>query len=388
MKTTMYGYINSYSEKSENQAMLKGAGTSTTRGQAQNNVAYEVRDIHFVMQSTLGDRFKSFLNLRAPGANGVEVSNAWVEAKLAGDYLSFRLGKMYRPFEIYNEILDAVPTYIGIEPPELFDTDHLMVTRTTNMMFHGITGAGDGLIRYAVTTGNDERSSNELPVGVDVRYIKDIKWTFGTSAYTSGGNAKPINEYVIGGGSGSPEGGVLPWMDSDQYNVYGAYAQYLDDRFTIQASYFIADHKAQRNLAAVQDMCNTASGTPLNRRQQSRFNCATAGSEDVDGDYQVKAWYVRAGYNLPAGNYGNVTPYLQYDSYTNEETIQDEDHGGDNEAGQSDDGHTEKWTAGMVYRPLTPVAVKADYSLHNQDVMGKDGSYGEVRFSLSYYWRM
>jgi hypothetical protein len=30
-----------------------------------------------------------------------------------------------------------IPNVIGIEPPEILDSDHLMVTRTTNFMVHG-----------------------------------------------------------------------------------------------------------------------------------------------------------------------------------------------------------------------------------------------------------
>lgn len=389
-KTTFYGYINSYWEKAQDQAVLNGKGTGTTRSDSTNSLEYDVRDIHFVMQSTLEDRFKTFLNLKAPGAESVEVSNAWVEANLADDYLAFRLGKFYRPFEIYNEILDAVPTYIGIEPPELFDKDHLMLTRTTNMMFHGSTAVGAGHIRYAATTGNDERGgSGNVPIGLDLRYIQDIKWLVGSSFYTTGGRAKPINEYQNGGGSGAPEGGVLPWMDGDTYNVWGAYAQFQDDHWTVQASLFTAGHQGTRNRAAVADMCSTTNGTALNLRQQERFNCAGgANNENLNADYNVTSWYTRVGYNIFTVKAGVITPYAQYDAYKNEETIQSKSHGGDNEAGQSDDGAIEKWTVGVVYRPLNPVAIKLDQSLHKQEVFGKDGSYGETRFSLSYYWRM
>jgi hypothetical protein len=384
-KTTFYGYINTYFEKAQDQAKLDGAGAGTARADSENNIEYDVRDIHFVMQSSM-DRFKTFLNLKAPGAEGVEVSNGWVESQLLGDHLSFRLGKFYRPFEIYNEILDAVPTYIGIEPPELFDNDHLMLTRTTNMMLHGLTGAGPGIVRYSVTTGNDERDGNsELPIGLDVRYIQDVKFLFGASYYTTGGSAKPTTSYVNGGADGSiaPEGGVLPWMDNDTYEVFGGFAQYQDHNIVVQASYFQSPHKGTRNAGAVADMCTNA---PLNTRQQEQFGCA--GTNNLDADYTVTAWYTRLGYNINSETLGTFTPYVQYDSYKNEETVQNKAFGGDNEAGQSDDGEIAKYTAGLVYRPMPPVAVKADYSLHKQDVMGKDGSYGEARFSFSYYWRM
>ena len=39
------------------------------------------------------------------------------------DHFKLRTGKIYRPFGQFNELLDAVPTYLGMEPPELFDKD-------------------------------------------------------------------------------------------------------------------------------------------------------------------------------------------------------------------------------------------------------------------------
>jgi hypothetical protein len=38
-----------------------------------------------------------------------------------GARLNLRPGKIYRQFGLCDEILDAVPAYYGIEPPELFD---------------------------------------------------------------------------------------------------------------------------------------------------------------------------------------------------------------------------------------------------------------------------
>ncbi len=384
-KTTFYGYINGYTEKSQDQPQLSGTGGTFTRSDDKAVTEYSARDIHFVMQSALNNRFKTFLNLKAPEAEGVEVSNAWVEAKLMEDYLMFRIGKFYRPFEIYNEILDAVPTYIGIEPPELFDGDHLLLTRTTNLMLHGMTQAGPGMIRYSFTTGNDERKSDEFPFGLDVRYIQDAKWLFGASFYTTGGDGvSSASAPTATGGTNSPNGGILPWMEADQYMAYGVFGQFQDDRWTVQLSYFLSPHKGRRSDNAVTNLCT---GAPLNRRQYERFGCGT-GTNNLVAEYTIRTWYARIGYTLRSDDVGEFTPYVQYDNYLNEETVQSKKFGGDNEAGGDDEGLIRKWTAGLVYRPLPPVAIKADYSLHEQDMLGKSADYGEVRFSFSYYWRM
>ena len=80
-----------------------------------------------------------------PDDEPLSVRNAWVEVPIYRDRVLLRVGKTYRRFGLYNEILDAVPTFIGIEPPELFDKDHLIVTRTTNVMLHGTLNLGDTL---------------------------------------------------------------------------------------------------------------------------------------------------------------------------------------------------------------------------------------------------
>jgi hypothetical protein len=104
-----------------------------------------VLNLNVMVQGTVLERYRYFLNLAAPKAGEIGddvligVRNAWVEAPLVGDALQVRLGKTYRRFGLYNEILDATPTFIGIEPPELFDADHLMLTRTTNLMLSGWT---------------------------------------------------------------------------------------------------------------------------------------------------------------------------------------------------------------------------------------------------------
>jgi hypothetical protein len=38
---------------------------------------------------------------------------------------------------LYNEKLDQIPTFIGIEAPEMLDADYLFLPRTTMEMMHG-----------------------------------------------------------------------------------------------------------------------------------------------------------------------------------------------------------------------------------------------------------
>ncbi len=371
-KTSVYGYVNAYIEK-VNDTPTRESGTGNTTSE-NNPHEFDTPNINMMVSSTYGANYKMFLNLSG-GGGSMEVANAWVEGAIAGDLLKARFGKIYRRFGLYNEILDAVPTYIGIEPPELFDGDHLMLTRTTNAMLHGNVTLGDNVLKYAVMTGNDEKESDQFPLGLDFRIsLLNGQLLLGTSYYTTNGNAVPDR----GVGEGSPGGGILPWMAQDRYSVVGGFAHYETDQFIIQVASFQAKHEAVRDASGVQTLLSEAD---LNTRQQTRLQ----GASEVD--YDVSTSYVRAAYILDVSDM-EVTPYIQHDIYENEETISQKTYGGDNEAGFSDDGKFTKSTVGVVIRPVSMVAIKLDASQHNQKFNAKDEPYAEVRASFSLFWRL
>jgi hypothetical protein len=162
----LYGFLDAYWEKvAQTPAGIDGSGETIYE---ENPYEFDVPNVNVMMQTSLQRRYKAFLNLKAPGAESLEVRNAWLEAQLIEGLLAVRAGKLYRRFGLYNEILDAVPTYIGIEPPEMFEKDHLLVTRTTNLMILGEVDHEDHKLSYALSTGNDERLAGAIPVGLDL----------------------------------------------------------------------------------------------------------------------------------------------------------------------------------------------------------------------------
>lgn len=386
--TRVYGYIDSYWEKVfKTPAGVDDNGDTVYEG---NPHEFDVLNLHLMFQGDIRGKYRFFLNLAAPGAGGVTgdeglaVRNAWVEAPLLAGYLNLRLGKTYRQFGLYNEILDATPTFIGIEPPELFDKDHLILTRTTNLMLLGSAALGDSLTaNYALSTGNDERSDGALPIGGDLHVLWGEHLKLGTSFYTTGGDATPSRAV----GEGSPRGGVLNWMEKDQYVVYGGYGQFTWDALLVQLAFWQADHEATYDEASVLAL---AQGH-LNPRQQERFFQNGDPQQGLASDttsYQVTTWYLRAGYELTLGDGWTLTPYGQVDFYKNPEVIAPKALGGDAEAGLGDDGSFFKYTGGVVVRPVPEVALKVDGSTHVLDFNGETVSYPEVRFSLSYLWQL
>jgi len=376
---SVYGYMASRYEKvwSEPGFAAGGIVKETAPGE------FSYPSFNLMLQQEVGPRFKAYVNLGSADAGEVDVRNMWGEVTLSRLF-SIRFGKSYRKFGLYNEILDAVPTYYGIEPPEMFDKDHLLLSRTTTLMVHGTADVGPGTLAYGLSNDNGEGDvfADATPVGFDANYTLGYgKYKFGVSGYTSGG---PANSDT-GVGDGSPSSGVLPWMAEDDFSVFAAYTQAELGAVTLQFEYAQGNHSATRDAAAV---VAVLSGTSVNDAQRARFliNPSASVAESnvrTAADFTVKTWYFRAGWSIET-SHGEVAPYVQWDWYSNPETIAKKTYGGDNEAGVADDGVFNKATLGVVYRPTPAVAIKLDGSSHYYLFHTSDVSYPEIRLDVSY----
>ena len=383
----LYGFIDAHYEQVARTPV--GVDEDGETIMSSNPSEIDVTNFNVMLQGTVYSRYRYFVNLASPGAGSpaedasLAVRNAWVELPLFREYFNFRIGKTYRRFGLYNELLDAIPTFIGIEPPEMFDDDHLLLTRTTNIMLHGTFTTFDSSFSYALSTGTDEREGQEVPIGADLRYDFRNNFRLGTSYYTTNGDAIPSKQL----GEGAPLGGVATWMDRDEFSVTGGYGQVTAGGFILQTEFWIARHKGERNPDRVAALMN--SDPPLNPRQRERFglNDPENPMPVVPADYNVKTGYVRTGYTVPVKTW-TLTPYGQFDYYDNPEIIDDPANGGDNEAGLTDDGKFYKTTLGLVIRPVSFIAIKLDGSTHTQEFNGETLTYPEFRSSFSFYWEL
>lgn len=376
----LYGYLAWRLEKVWGELDVDGTGATVTQD-APREVT--LPSFNVMMQYDVSEKFKTFVNLNGSDAEDISVNNLWAEYSHS-PRLNIRLGKSYRRFGLYNELLDAVPTYIGIEPPELFDNDHLILSRTNLLMVHGWVPVGDGELNYSVSTDNGEGgpSGDDVPIGWDLRYDFGFgSHRVGLSGYDSGGETTSD----VGLGDGSPRTGVLPWMAGDDFSIIGGYGEFQFGSWQVQFAHWNASHDARRDADSVVQVINNAG---LNTAQLNRFmvdpaGAVVAGNIDTNGDYDVTTWYMRAGYSITTDK-GQFVPYFQWDEYDNPETIASKTWGGDNEAGLSDNGKFTKVTIGAIYRPVPEVAVKIDASTHIQDFNGSEESYSEIRFDISY----
>jgi hypothetical protein len=375
----VYGYFSTRLEKSLNVPDVENGRIV----KASSPKEWSQPFFNVMMQYQASPKFRTFVNLNGAKAGVVDVRNLWGEYT-ANNAFNVRLGKMYRKFGLYNEVLDAVPTYYGIEPPESFDSDHLLISRTTSAMVFGFVRAGKGKFNYSVSTDNGEGRTVEgnTPLGWDVNYqFGSGSYTVGYSGYRSNGGMTA--DLTVG--NGSAKSGVAPWIARDSFVVSNLYAEAKPGSFTFQAEWAVANHEAARDKASVVTVVNSAGVTAL---QRSRFLLNPAGAVNTanvrtDANYRVSTWYVRGGWSKET-KWGEVGPYFQWDAYSNPEMIGTKKYGGDDEAGLSDDNKFTKGTAGVVFRPVPTVALKVDGSLHRYRLNGHAVSYPEIRFDLSY----
>ena len=375
----LYGYFATRLEKSFRTPVNDNGRVARETGPQEWSQPF----FNVMLQHQFDPKFKAFVNLNGAGAGEIDVRNLWGEYSRSNAF-NVRVGKIYRKFGLYNEVLDAVPTYYGIEPPEAFDADHLLISRTTNLMVYGNVRAGAGRLNYAISTDNGEGRDIEgnLPIGYDLNY------NFGRGSYTLGVSGYLSNGATNGDravGEGSPRSGVLPWMARDSFSVVNLYGEARTGAFTIQAEWAQADHKAARDAEAV---LQVVEGGALNPRQRARFlrdasAPATLANVNTNGDHRIELWYVRLGWSRETMR-GEVGPYVQFDSYSNPETVGPKRVGGDAEAGNTDDGRFTKFTAGVLYRPVPQVAVKVDGSIFRYRFLGQRLAYPELRFDISY----
>lgn len=385
-----YGYIDTYAEKT-----FGVAGLDSNSNTIHEDVPFEwtpVKNFHIYGSGNINDKIDVLFNIARTSTDGLEVRNAWGNFKLK-KHLQARIGKMYRRFGLYNEKLDQVPTFIGIETPELLDVDHLFITRTTNFMLHGSYNKGVHEFLYAFTTENGEggAKSNVIPLGWDFRY-KNSSLIVGTSGFMSSINMKNRASSTVSFGSGSSRGGILPWMSEDQYAVYGGFVEKNIGKLLIQSEFWVSPHKGKRNSANVLTLVKNGD---LNKNQRERFLGANASKSNAalttsdvieDVSYTSSTWYVRLGYNIDS-KYGQFVPYLFLDWMSNPEIVNMKKYGGDEESGYADDGKFLKPSVGVVYRPINTVAIKFDGSVHSQKFNGKNEIYPEIRMDFSFAFK-
>lgn len=384
----LFGYVRSNVEKVFQIPSIDSSGNTV---QADDPLEWSNPNFHIFGVSKINNYLDVEFNLYG-AEDDFQVRTAWGNFRY-NDLLQVKVGKQYRRFGLFNEKLDHIPVFMGIEPPELFDKDHLLLPRTTTLSLHGEYPLAEGSLSYWLSTDNPESGTahGTHPLGYDVRY-KTNSLLIGLSGYFSSFSDGETQSNVALG-DGSPSGGVLPWMAGDKYSVIGGFMETTYAGFIVQTGYFQASHEATRDAASVLQVVNEAGINPAQRQRFLGLNASKANADlllsDVvtQADYDVETAYFRIGYPINH-ELGKFTPYFHWDWMDNPETIRSKSYGGDNESGAADDGEFTKYSVGVVYNPSDGVAIKLDSSVHEQEFNGRKETYPEIRLDFSLTFRM
>ncbi len=396
-EVNIYGYFSLYYEKV---GTMRNANGKIDKEAKADPGEFDYANFIVMLQSNITDKIRAFASLKGPG--GIGLQTYWGEYAFQ-DYLKLRIGKIYRPFGLFNELLDAVPTYLGMEPPELFDKDHLMLPRDGKIMLHGGVNIKNDYLRFAYMLDSDENMLSDNQEKMTLSHSWDINYNFrdiitiGHSGFIANeqNGSSLLGDLQSGGQSGSPRSGVLPWMANDKYSVLGAYLKFKLKGFTIKTAFWAGNHDATRDPDAVQTVYanNSLNGAQLkNFFGDSSYSTnpnSPAVLDDVKtkADFTVMTFFARLGYTILLPNGLQFTPYFFWDFYSNPETIANKKYGGDSEAGVADDGKFHKPTWGITFKPTPYMAVKVDGSSHIQKIDGETQHYNEMRVDLSFFFR-
>ncbi len=296
---------------------------------------------------------------------------------------SIQAGKMFRKFDLYNETLNHYIVFMGIEAPELFDSDHT-IPRYANLSFSWWLGKWN----FNVDTGNSESGAKQdlVPLGWDFRYDYG-GLVFGTSGYSSSITGKSTVPGVELG-EGPAKGGVLPWMKEHRYAIFGSFVRKEFNRMMVESAFWYSPHTGERSREGV---ITLLANTHLNQRQRENFfgefqslpdDALTANHVETNAKFDVRTAYLRLGYSLQ-----RTVFYAHWDWMDHPEVIAEKKWGGDNEAGLSDQGSFTKWSLGVVWRPKKNLAVKFDVSAHVQKFNGSNVVYPEARLQGSWAFK-
>lgn len=383
----LYGYINANFQKTFDFPYSGPENTISKRSDPSEWTP--VKNFHIYGKGNLSSKISYLFNLGAIDEK-LEIRNAWGNFA-PSEKIQVRVGKMYRKFGLYNERLDQIPTFIGIEAPEMLDSDHLFLPRTTSFMLHGRFRNPRSEMSYALMTDNGENGPQKkvIPLGWDLRF-KSYRNSFivGMSGYASNlGNTKSAS--TIGLGDGPPTGGVLPWMKGERFVVAGLFLEKQVGNLLIQSEFYSSRHSAERDPESTMRVIREAEINPHQRKRFLGANEGKSNDELSEADvvtklnYTVQTFYVRLGYNIDS-DAGQWVPYVFLDWMSHPETIANKNYGGDNEAGIADNGKFVKPSLGVVYRPIPSVAIKLDGSYHSQRFNGQDVMYPEIRLDFSF----
>lgn len=351
--TTEPGYLNAATKMAEEDKNLTIGGyaqidfNQPLGGETGNNGTLDVHRLVLLFGYKFNRKVQFITEIELEHVSEVYVEQAFLEYKLR-EWLKFRGGLLLIPMGIINEYHEP-PTYNGVERPSL---DTYIIPTTWREIGAGATGvirkAGlkyqiyiiNGFLSYddkatlngknALRGGRQKgvESMTRFPnVAGKLEYTGIKGLNIGLSGYAGKSQSALLDGIP-------PDGPVRATADS---SVVGITMASVDARYSIRGLHL-------RGQFSFGSFSNTEA---YNAFTGSDFGSSMAG------------FYLEAGYNVFAGSpqiNSQLIPFMRYENYNTQNSVE----------GVMENNpayHRDEFTFGIGWKPVSGVAVKADYQL-------------------------
>ena len=313
-----------------------------------NNGKLDVHRLVLLLGYKFNDKISFMSEIEIEHANEVYIEQAYLNYRFK-DWLQMRAGMLLIPMGIINENHEP-PTFNGVIRPSL---DYFVVPTTWREIGFGFTGnIHQASMKYSLyvingVVGYDDEPKLNGEYGFRKGRQKGISSIIGSPSFTGRLEYFGLKNLRLGvsGFGGSTQTTLNKGLSKDdQAGIEARDSSIVDmTMFGADARYEIAGFRfrAQYNFASFSNTTayNTFSGSDL-------------GSA-------MMGFYIEAAYDalhMVKSTDHELTPFIRYENYNTQYKITD--------AGKLNEAfHREEITAGLGWKPISNVALKADYQM-------------------------
>jgi len=313
-----------------------------------NNGKLDVHRMVLLLGYKFNDKISFMSEVEIEHASEIYIEQAYLNYRFK-DWLQMRAGMVLIPMGIINENHEP-PTFNGVIRPSL---DYYVVPTTWREIGFGFTGnIYQASLKYTIyvingVVGYDEGPKLNGKYGIRKGRQKGISSIIGSPSFTGRVEYFGLQGLKVGvsGFSGSTQTTLNKSLSKDDQTGIDVRDSSIVDMsmLGLDARYQVAgfSFRAQYNYAS---FVNTAA--------YNTFTGSDMGSA-------MMGIYIEAAYNalhLVKSTDHKLTPFVRYENYNTQHKIEDENK-------LNDAYHREEVTAGLGWKPISNVALKADYQM-------------------------
>jgi hypothetical protein len=352
---SLSNYLNAAAKMSENQDKLTIGGyaqidyNQPVENGTMKNGTLDVHRLVLLFGYKFNQRLQFITELEMEHVSEVYVEQAFLEYKLK-DWLKFRGGLVLVPMGIVNEYHEP-PTFNGVERPSL---DTYIIPTTWREIGAGITGVvRDANLKYQFYVINGFLGYDGDAAFNGKNALRNGRQKGIESVIRFPNFAGKVEYYGIKG----LNVGLSGYAGKSQSTLYNDLPSEGPERIAADSSVVgiaMAGIDARYSLKGLQLRGQYNFGRFSNTEEYNSFTGSDFGSS-------MTGFYLEAGYNIFATSSkikSSLTPFIRYENYDTQNTT-------DGNLEKNPAYHRDEFTFGIGWKPVSGVAVKADYQVFN-----------------------